>query len=269
MLQSREGRGGWRPSQRRPLSWAWKRGSCCVPPFHGAQKPRITTTRLWPHSDTLGTLVGLQASGGRPVSAITAFLPRSPGALIVQLLLGVVVPGQWCRRRGGAPPGASRTHVSQNWFVLCRAPSATLHLNPSSITPPSLEVLPLRLPRVPSPFRPWVFSAAVSHLSLSFPSPGSQALLGCSILFPSLGLSPLVAPGTGAYSRHKLQSGQLCLLSWEAWARAEESRNGLVSLLSLGSPGQPRPASLLFSGFFCSVPITFSCGRLVLSFPSV
>lgn len=29
---------------------------------------------------------------------------------------------------------------------------------------------------------------------------------------------------------------------------------------------QPRPASLLFSGFFCSAPITFSRGRLVLSF---
>lgn len=54
----------------------------------------------------------------------------------------------------------------------------------------------------------------------------------------------------------RFQSGWLCLLPWETRGSLEESRGGGLSLhLALWS--SPRPASLLFTGLFCSVQSLF------------
>ena len=101
-----------------------------------------------------------------------------------------------------------------------------------------------------------MLSSSSSRLPLATPGP-----------FLSLGIS--VGDGHWRSYRLQLRCGWLCLLSWETGAepRGVEERPRF-STLPWQPWSSPPPAFFLFTGLFCSVPITFSRGCLILSFLS-
>ena len=136
-----------------------------------------------------------------------------------------------------------------------------------------------RGPTASSPLRGYLCPShhlgfSCSHLLICFLSLSPNSFrfpLAAPSLFPSLGLPGSVAvTGVGEH----VDSGSRVAGSASSPWRPEPEPRGVKEWPHFSTlPWQPwsslRPASLLFTGLFCSVPITFSCGCLILSFLSV
>lgn len=173
---------------------------------------------------------------------------------------------------GASAPCCSMSRSFQICFTLLGVQWAWQPPHPYLTDGPPIPTNPKRsFCFLPTPGRslsvlPTVLGFSGSHLLISSPSLSSSSSrfpLAPPSLFPSLACW---VSGGGRQWRTRL----LWLLSQEMGAepgRVEEWPRLSTLPWQLGSGS--RPASLLFTGLFCSLPITFPRGCLILSFLSV
>ena len=215
---------------------------------------------------------------GRQTSVSSDPLPV-PGTVRsgnIQGMLGVVVPGRPPGGMGASAPCCFRSRSFQSGFMLLgvqrawRPPHAYLTDRPPPPPPhphQSQEVLLLpphpRAVFVCPSHRSWVFWFTFTHLFSVALLQFFQVPSGCS--------KPLPVPGLLGLWRGQAMEDTFTLAPLPGdLSRARKSR-GMASFLhfALAAGSGSRPASLLFTGLFCSVPITFPRGCLILSFLSV